>query len=829
MRFIYDRNKTAVIYKDREYSFKEIITDLKYYSSLLDIEDGDRVVIAMENRPEMIMSIYGTWDTRGISTILDPTYTPEQYAYAFNDCKPKYIFTSNKSLENIKKGVELTDLDIKIFVVDDISVPDFTPNNYEVEIDDPERVAIILYTSGTTGNPKGVMLTFNNLESNMKAIREIELVNERDRVLAILPFYHIFPLNLTLFMPMYFGTFLVILDELSSSALTHALKTYQISVMIGVPRVWELLHKSIMTKINASGVGRRLFSICKKIDSFPLNKIIFKKVGEGLGGHMRVLASGGAKINPDILKDYRTFGIKIIEGYGLTETSPLVAFNRLDNIVIGSVGELIPDIDVKLGEDDEILIRGANVMKGYYNNPTATSEAIDKDGFFHTGDLGKLEGRRLFIVGRKKEMIVLSNGKNINPADIEAEILNTTNLITEMAVMEYNNHLMAIVYPDFDAIRRKNITNIKETLKWEIIDKYNINAPKYRKILEIKIVGQELPKTKVGKIRRFMLPNFLKNLDGDKGETRKKIEVPKDIKPIYEVIKNYLQDNIDMTNIDSIEPNYHLELDLGMDSLDIVEFLAYLENSFNIKISEQDFSECKNILDIASYIHKNGGNYHNIGGMDWEKILNEKVDVKLPVSNFYVKLFKFLLKPFFWFYVRITKINLRNIPETQAIYVGNHQSYLDVLIFNDSVKNKKLNNTYYIAIATHFDSDARRYLARHGNVILIDINKNLKDTIQIAGKVLKEGKNLVIFPEGARTRDGHIQEFKKTFAILSKVLNIPVVPFAIKGAYKIMPYGSSFPRPGRVEIKFFPEIKPKDITIEQIVAISHKEIMDCVE
>ena len=830
MRFIYDRNKVAVIFHDREYTYKEIIKGIKYYATLLDIQRDDKVVITMENRPEMIYSIFSTWENIGTSIVLDSGYTPEQFAYAFGDSQPKYVYTSNKIVDVVKKGIELSGLDIKVINIDEIEIPeDFTPENYEVIIDDNdmERVALILYTSGTTGQPKGVMLTFNNIESNIRAIREIELVDENDRVLGLLPYHHILPLNITLLMPMYFGTFLVILDEISSESLKSALKNYSISVIMGVPRVWELLHKVIMAKINSNWAARKLFNLCAKVKSEALSKKVFKKVSDELGGKMRVLASGGAKLSPEIMNDFQTLGLKIIEGYGLTETSPLIAFNKLDDITIGSVGEIIPNVEVKIGKDDEILVRGANVMKGYYNNPEATKIAIDEDGWFHTGDLGKIENKKLFVIGRKKEMIVLSNGKNINPGDIETSILKQTDLIKEMAVMEYNNHLMAIVYPDFDVIRRKQITNIKETLKWEIIDKYNVTAPKYRKILEIKVVKEELPKTKIGKIRRFMLKDFLKKMDTDSDENllkKKKVEVPENIAYEYGMLKEYLEKTYDA----EVEPDYHLELDLGLDSLDIVEIMSFIESNFGIKIAEEKFSDFKNILEIAQYIKDNGGSYHE-EGTNWSKILQEDVDVPLPKSSSVSKITRFLFKPILHLYFHLKKENLDKIPEKPAIYVGNHQSFIDGFAFNECIGYKKLEDTYYIAVAAHFDTPVRKFLANRGNIIIIDINKNLKDTLQIAAKVLRDGKNLVIFPEGARTRDGELQEFKKTFAILSKELNIPVVPYGIRGAYEAMPYGSKFPKPHPVEICFFDTIDPKDLTIDEIVKKSRDTIKEWLD
>ena len=828
MRLLYDRNKAAIIYKDREYSYKELLTGIKYYSTLLDIKKDSKVIVYVENRPEIIQSFFSIWEKQGIAIVLDAGYTPEQLLYVFNDAEPEYIYATNKNYKNAIAAKEMYGKDIEIINIDDIVVPkEFRPDNYELNVDNVEDTAVILYTSGTTGNPKGVMLSYKNLLSNVNAIKAINLVDETDRVLAILPYHHVFPLNINLLMTMYFGTLVVILDELSSEALRHALREYKISVIIGVPRVWEMLHKAIMNKINSSLITKKIFKICQSINSKALSRFVFKKVYNELGGSLRVMASGGAKLDPEVSRDYLTLGLPMIEGYGLTETSPIIAFNKPTNVKAGTVGEIIPDVEVKIAEDGEILVKGANVMKGYYNNPTATKEVIDENGFFHTGDLGKFDGDHLVIVGRKKEMIVLSNGKNINPADIENEIMKGTDLIKEIAVMEYNNHLMAVVYPDFDLIKHRNITNIKESLKWEIIDKYNVTAPKYRKILEIKIVKNELPKTKLGKVRRFMLNDFLKGEVVEEGaegtvvnqQPKKKIEVPEELKEIYTTLKENIERNYDA----QVTPDAHLELDLGLDSLDIVEILSFVESSYGVKIKEEEFTNIKNVLTLAEFIKNHGGTFSSVE-IDWKSILNERIDINLPKSAWVGKLIRIITMPIFSLYFSLKKESQDKISNEPAIYVGNHQSFLDALMFNQAIPMKMMADTYYIATVVHFDTPLRRYLADRGNVLIVDINKNLKETLQVSAEVLREGKNLVIFPEGARTRDGELQEFKKTFAILSKELNVPVVPFGIKGAYKAMPYGSKFPSMYPIKIKFFDKICPENLTIEEIVEKSKEEI-----
>lgn len=830
MNFLYDRKKTAIVYNDVEYSYLDLINGAKYYGSLLKIERDDRVVIFTENRPEFIYAFFGIWDREGISVNLDGGYNAEQVAYVLRDCKPKYIFTSEHNYKTAVEAKELAGADTLIIKFEDILIPkNFVDSSAVIASPADDKTLVILYTSGTTGNPKGVMLTFGNLMSNMKAIREINIITETDRLLAILPFHHVLPLTVTLLMPLYFGALMVILKELSSDALKTALAKYKITVVIGVPRVWEMFHKGIMSKINGSKVTSTLFKICEKINSPALNKIVFKKVQEAFGGNIKLLASGGAKLDGQITKDFTTLGFLMLEGYGLTETSPIIAFNKPGNVKAGSVGTAIPGVEVKFCEDGELLARGNNIMKGYYNKPEATAEAIDKDGWFHTGDLGYFDGEHIIINGRKKEMIVLSNGKNINPGDIEAELMKGSTLIKEVAVVEHNKHLMALIFPDFDAAKEKGIVNIKEEIKWDIIDKYNITAPKYRKILETKIISHELPKTRLGKLQRFKLGALVEESGIAAGESVK--ETVKEVKKSdyieneeYQKIKEFIKK---LHGDVEITPDSSTEIDIGMDSLDNVELVSFIETTFGVKFSEEDLAKAKLVREIADLVRAKGGTYKEAEEIDWKKIFNEPVNYQIPKTDFMGQLVnKFILKPFFCCHVKLKKVGMDKVPKTPTIFVGNHQSMLDAFAFAQLLDRKTAARTYALGISTHFESFWRKWLADRSNIITIDVNKNIRDTLKVVAKILKDGNNVVIFPEGARTRDGELQEFKKSFAILSKELNIPVTVFGIKGAYELMPPGKSLPSKGEMEIDILKTISPENLTIEEIVKESRETVAE---
>ena len=820
IKFVTDFNKEAVFYKNKEYTYKDLIREAKYISKVLGIEKGEKVVNFMENRPEFICSFFGIWNSKGVPINIDAGYTAEELEYILTDADPKVIMTSNKNLKVAEEAIKLSGKNIRIINCDEIKSPeDFEVDEYVIYSPEPEDIGVLLYTSGTTGKPKGVVLTFDNLMSNVDAIIEIKMATPKDRLLALLPYHHVLPLSINLLMAIHIGTLVVLIDELSASAILGALQKYKITIVVGVPRLWEMIHKGLMEKIKSSKIANLLFELCKKVKSVTLSKIVFKKVHQALGGNIRYLVSGGAKLDPNIMDDFKVLGIKVLEGYGLTETSPIIAFTRPDDVCIGTVGKTIPGVEVKIADDGELLVKGRNVLKEYYNKPEATKEAKDENGWFHTGDLGKIENGYITIIGRKKEMIVLSNGKNINPIDIENEIAKGSDLIKEIAVMEHNNHLLALVYPDFKLIKERSITNITETLKWDIIDSYNINAPAYRKILEIKIVKDEFPKTKLGKLRRFMLKDILKNLeDGGENAHKERPEDPESKTREFQTLAQYIKEE----KGENIYPDSHIEIDLGLDSLDIIQLNSFIEKTFGFKIKEEETVDLKVIKDICEYIRKNSKEYH-LEKINWSEILKESIDYPLPSSNM-IWLTKIFFAPILKFYLGLKIKGIEKLSKEPRIIICNHESFIDAFAVQRLFKGDMLKNTYYFAIKKHFDKAGLRFMANHGNIILMDINENLKESLQISAEVLKEGKNLVIFPEGARTRDGKLQDFKKFFGILSKELNIPVTVLGIEGAYESMPFGSIFPRPAKIKLEVLGEVNPSGLSVEEIVNNS-KEII----
>ncbi len=810
--FLRDHDTTAFIHKDDHISYKQFKDQVKKYASLLDINLEDRVSIFSENRPEWAYALFSIWEKGGIAVPIDFMSTPDEVAYILNDCRPSKVFCSLNNRKTLQEAILQLDYQPEILVFEEISLIEkkvYTPVNRR-----KEDVALILYTSGTTGKPKGVMLTFDNLFSNIEGIVEVNIASKEDKTIAILPFHHSYPLMVSLLIPVYLGATIIFLEKLSADEILGKMQKYKVPIVVGVPRLYSLFHRNIFEKINQNLAAKLLFKIAKLINNQKISKLIFKKVHNVFGGNIKYFVSGGAKLDKEIAEDLWALGFKIIEGYGLTETSPIVTFNPPDKIKLGSVGKPIKDVQIKI-ENGEVLVKGRNVMKGYYNRPDATAQAI-KNGWFYTGDLGYIdEDGYLYITGRKKEIIVLPNGKNINPEEIEQKLLKLSDLIKEVAVIQEDGKLVAVIYPDFKKIKERKIVNIEETLKWEVLDIYNREVPDYRKIAGIHIVKRELPKTRLGKIRRFMIHSFLE--EEKKGV--KRVEKEPDFEE-YHIIKQYLQKVVKK----QINPSDHLEIDLGLDSLEKVELLVFIEKTFGISMSDEELARYETVKELAQFVREKKTRLESVE-IDWSKVLQEEVKIDISQSKYPLILIKYITRPVFKIYFRLDIEGLENLPDSPFILAPNHQSYLDGFLIISSLPDRVLKELYFLAEERYFPPySIRGKIGKTFHILTININKDLKGSLQKTAMLLRKGKSVVIFPEGARTRTGELLEFKKSFAILSKELNVPVVPLTIKGAFEAMPIGSKFPRPKKIKLIYLEPVYPEDKTYDEIVSITRSRI-----
>ena len=476
-------------YQDISYTeFAESVDVFSKGLNALGVQKGDRVAILSENRPEWAITDFGILKSGAVNVPMFSTLTAAQVGYILKDSGAKVICVSTKdqltkvisirdevpSLEHIIIYNELDDevpADVSQFV-DVCSKGSETDSSIETDIDEND-LATIIYTSGTTGNPKGVMLTHANFISNYNAAKSLIDVTATDVLLSFLPLSHVFERLGGHYVPLFSGAKVAYAE--STFTVAQNMQDVSPTVMLSVPRLYETMHDRVLRAVQAgSSLKQKIFhwgvsvgsamssriqqgekpSALLQLKQSIADKLVFAKLKAATGGKLRFFVSGGAALPKSIAEFFHASGILILEGYGLTETSPIISMNHPDKWKFGTVGAPIPGIEVKIAEDGEIITRGPHVMKGYFNNEEATTESIDSDGWFHTGDIGIFdEDGFIKITDRKKNIIVLSNGKNVAPQPLESQLVQSPFITQIMLVGNERKNIAALIVPNFDALK----------------------------------------------------------------------------------------------------------------------------------------------------------------------------------------------------------------------------------------------------------------------------------------------------------------------------------------------------------------------------------------
>lgn len=482
------KHKKAVSYKkDGLYyslSYGKLADKIRIFAANmahLGLKKGDRLAILSRNCPEWVVFDLGTMLFGGITVPIHPTLSPKIIAYVLNHSEAKIMIVN--SLELLNKVLLVSDdlkhlkkiiymgrgkirleerFKLNIEFWSEIMKADFSKKAIAEEVlpeVDSTDICSIIYTSGTTGLPKGVCLTHDNFLSDVEAVLKAVPVDDTDVFLSFLPLSHVLERTAGYYIPLSVGASVIYAE--SVKRLPKNLKEIKPTILISVPRVLEKFHDGIYDKMKSGAKWKKAlfyYALKQPKDAWTakiLDRLVFQKVRKALGGHLRLIVSGGASLNPTIGKFFNKIGLTVLEGYGLTETSPVVAANRIGRIKFGTVGLPMDGIEIEIAEDREILVKGPIVMSGYYEDSAATAEAIDDDGWFHTGDLGFLDHEGyLTIIGRKKEMMVTSGGKNIWPEPIEQKI-NIDKYITQSMVVAHNRKFVsALIIPDWPELKK---------------------------------------------------------------------------------------------------------------------------------------------------------------------------------------------------------------------------------------------------------------------------------------------------------------------------------------------------------------------------------------
>jgi len=844
------------------------------------IEPGARIAILADNHPRWVAAYLGIIAAGGTAVPLDTAYHSDQVAKLLRDSGSSLLVCDSNHLEIAQDAVAGTS--IGIVVTDSGLRPDgrawrasptqtseragtLVPPEHEAhaqpEIDfdqilgkktegftpvprGPDDLASLLYTSGTTADPKGVMLTHANLLAEAEAVFAWAHLGPEDAILGVLPLFHVLSQMANLLLPLVAGARTVFLSTLNTTELLRALRERQITAFAVVPQFFYLIHDRIFKEVqqrgavtrSAFGLMTRTTAFCRRFGFNP-GRIFFRRIHDLFGKRMRLLVTGGSRFDPKIARDFSSLGIDVLQAYGLTETCGGAFVNPPDDNVIGSVGKPLKGVEAKIVEpqasDDaspasgEIIIRGPIVMKGYWNRPDATADIL-KEGWLYTGDLGYIDERgNLFITGRKKDVIILANGKNIYPEEIEAHYLQSP-FIKEICVMGMegaagSEKLYAVIVPNFEVLRQRKVVNTKEVIRFDV-ESLSAKLASTKRISGYEIWQDDLPRTTTRKLKRFEIekrvragkhdgsgaePPVTKPLTPEETSWLEKAEVQRALKVIREYSPNPPE---------TIRPTDNLELDLGLDSMRRVELLVAVEQGLGGDVPESQLSDIYTVRELvdavlasaASGVTAGEGARATRSFAGWSAVLREDptdpavlaITKSRPLLDRLIFLVTRIVKLVWRIRAPIEVEGVENIPR-QGSYLlcSNHQSFIDPAILLAVLPWRILVRLFAVGTSEIFGSGFMRWVARIMRVVVVDPDANLIPAMRAGAFGLRHGMGLILYPEGERSIDGTPKNFKKGAAILSIHLQIPIVPVAINGAYDAWPRGKSFQKFAPIKIK----------------------------
>ncbi|MBT3721276.1 AMP-binding protein [archaeon] len=782
--FVYQR----YTYQDiHNYSLK-LITFFKENN----IKKGDKVAICVYNSPQYFYTYIACMFSGVILVPMDFSSSNELMKKFIDKTKTKLLITSVKKIVNFKiKKVYVEELD-------EILEP--KPKG-KIQLTKEDDLAQIMFTSGTTGEPKGVMISHGNIYSNIIPALKFITIKPSDRAISIIPLSHIFEQTIFLGMTL-MGASTTHLRSRRSSEIRAALNKEKPTIIAAVPAFFNLFKRRIEEKAKEKGKYETLQKTLKLASSLPriARKIIFKDIHKVFGGKLNLIICGGAALSVQTEEFFENIGMNVINGYGLTETSPLLTANKINDKKIGSAGKVIGGVELKLSKQKEVLARGKNITPGYYKNPSATKKLI-QNNWLHTGDIGEFdEDGFLFIRGRVKNMILKQNGMNVYPEDIE-KILDKEQLIKESCVIGLNKGTDVIITAAL--LLSKKASN-KEIQK--VIDKTNKKLEFHQKIQEFIVwKKKDFPRSFSFKVKKVDVQKTIES------KTHTHTQSKDEIIHILSLI----------SHIDAsiIKENSNLYSDLGFDSLKTIELSSMIEELLRIEIDEYLIDSKTTVKDLKELV---------VRGKQEEK---ERKVSKRMFSKFFIPLravfpeFAYLFGSMYFSSIKVIGKKYLNEINEPVVIIFNHTSHLDAQVIGKHLPAKIRSKSANGAAADYFFKDSKkikdwlktrffRYflgafpVARVGK----ETKSTLKQTFEYIGEAVDHRWNISLSPEGTRTRSGKMNPFKSGIGIIVKETGYPVLPIKLKGLYDIMPPGASWPvKKGPAEIEFGKLIRFKSL------------------
>ncbi|GBR75879.1 long-chain-fatty-acid--CoA ligase [Candidatus Termititenax persephonae] len=822
-------SKADALLFDNKYSYRQVWQMVQNRALFLQgqgIQRGDCVGILSGNSWEWCATHMAIVSLGAVALHLDQNLdAPEIWQRMLERVAAKALFVSKDFAKLDFKNTRI--LDIHAGWTD--SPADLPPPSVTLQ-----DTASYLFTSGTTGEPKIVQLTHGNLYYTatglIKFLRDdLRVMSGGERFLAILPLHHSYGLLANYLGPLLYGASIVFQPSLKGPDIIKSLAETPIHIFCGVPQLWELFFDGIVAKVKAQSVLKYFLfmailntaGVWRKVPGLrTLLAKVFEPVRQVIGREMKFFISGGAALKPRYFKYYAGLGFKIIEGYGLTETSGPACLSNLLHNTLGAVGGPIDGNEVtlrKVNRDGvgEIWLRGVSVTPGYYNNPQANAEAFDQDGWFNTGDLGyKDKHGELHITGRFKNMIVLASGENVYPEELEAYYQGSP-LLEEIAVFGYRldgaESVFAVIVP-----REKNRDSYRR-IRAEI-EKMNKGLPSYKTLSDFAVSFAPLPRNSTKKIVIRRVLQELAQGKYQRGEGQDTVRSPyQPTDPRQKEVLKILAEKLGT----KVFYQDHTLLELKIDSLKLLDLAAYLELRLNIALDLGKISSLQNLREIVECAAA-----CSRAEQPTDDLVSGRITHQLrPSRNLWVA---FLIKLGGGFLCRRKPLTVRNAElyrTANCIYAANHQSYLDIVWLLATMPPDIRQKTYMLGKK---ELAFLPWLLGRLPIIFVERQGQALSSLKAGADILRQGGSLIVFPEGTRSRDGKLGEFKIGAALLAHKLGKKIVPITIKGAYEIYPRHQRFPdwrSTTQGEVILNPPLDPRDFSTAEELNIKLRDVI----
>lgn len=813
MRIERDGHKEQYTYAD----LRELATRAAGFFANQAIKGGDRVMLFSHNAPEWGMTYFGVLRAGATCIPVDPESSTDEVVNFARAGEASGIVISTKLKEErseLSEKLSAAGLGhVRLWTFEEVfEMPDEQTEDQRVALlpqrVSPQSVASLIFTSGTTGRPKGVMLSHRNLTSMVSMLASVFDMDTSDGVLSVLPLHHTFEFSTGFLTPLSRGAQITYLPELSSEHLAKAIKNGHVTGMVGVPALWELLHRRIKTRLHDRGkvVGGTADLLIRfnawLRDKTPLNfgQLLFYPIHEGMGGRVRYFISGGSALNDKVQRDFQGLGFTILEGYGLTEASPVLTVTRPENrMLAGTVGKSLPGVEIRISEPDqsgvgEVIARGPNVMLGYFGNEEATREAL-VDRWLYTGDLGRIDDEgNLYLVGRSKDIIVDTNGKNVYPDEVE-EVYQDSPYIKELSVIGLpdgiGEKVACLVVPDEEYDIALSRAEVRQKIE-EHFREVSATLPYYKRVKLLQFTDEELPRTATRKVKRRDILDLMQKIQANTRSTQEVggEELTSDAAWLIEIIASVANRSLDEVSINSRLP------DLGFDSLMFVELATAIENAGGVLTAPERLNEVQDVRELLGAVSRQGTQTSRREAarlrLDTEKTEDE---IHIPeflrtIGNRGVDLVQRAL------YERLlrTKYEGRtNIPyHTNFIVAANHSSHLDMGLVKMALDDAGQDLVALAAADYFFDTKYKRaYMENFTNLVPMERTGSLRQSLRHARSFLDRGFNALIFPEGTRSMSGVMADFKPVIGYLALASRVGILPMYLQGTYAAFPKGST--------------------------------------